>query len=73
MRTQPYSTCLFQGASIHVPTQYCALMWIHHLQAEFGISEVELSQRYDPSETNPRELPVRGGDKEVSGFQYLET
>ena len=48
-------------------------MWIHHLQAEFEISEVELSQRYDPSETTPRGLPIRGGDKEVSGFQNLET
>lgn len=28
-----------------------------------------LSRRYDPSETNPREVPIWGGDKEVPEFQ----
>ena len=31
---------------------------------DFGIS-----RRYDPSDTNPREIPIWGGDKEVPEFQ----
>ena len=31
---------------------------------DFGIS-----RRYDPSETNPREIPIWGGDKSVPEFQ----
>ena len=28
-----------------------------------------LSRKYDPSETDPKEIPIRGGDKEVPEFQ----
>lgn len=28
-----------------------------------------LSRRYDPSDTNPREVPIWGGDKDVPEFQ----
>ena len=28
-----------------------------------------LSRRYDPSDTNPKEIPIWGGDKEVPEFQ----
>ena len=31
---------------------------------DFGIS-----RRYDPSDTNPKEIPIWGGDKEVPEFQ----
>ena len=32
---------------------------------DFGIS-----RRYDPSDTNPKEIPIWGGDKEVPEFQH---
>jgi hypothetical protein len=36
---------------------------------KYYFTDFGLSRKYDPSEINPREIPILGGDKEVPEFQ----
>jgi hypothetical protein len=36
---------------------------------KYYLIDFGLSRKYDPSETNPREIPILGGDKEVPEFK----